>query len=103
MTSEYCTIGTFKNCTGKCEKGTYVLKDRMGFEFPIYTDRFNCNSKLYNSKITSISYLDLGVNSIRIDVLEENIDEINKIIKTHKNGERLEGQNYTNGNINREI
>jgi len=103
MTSEYCTIGTFKNCTGKCEKGTYKLKDRMGFEFPIYTDRFNCNSKLYNSKITSISYLDLGVNSIRIDVLEENIDEINKIIKTHKNGERLEGQNYTNGNINREI
>ena len=103
MTSEYCTIGTFKNCTGKCEDGTYVLKDRMGFEFPIYTDRFNCNSKLYNSKITSISHLDLDVNSIRIDILEENVDEINKIIKIHKNGERLEGQSYTNGNINREI
>ena len=31
----------------------------MGFEFPVYTDRFNCNSKVYNSKITSISYFDL--------------------------------------------
>jgi len=103
MTSEYCVIGTFKNCTRKCEKGRYVLKDRMGFEFPIYTDRFNCNNKIYNSKTTSISYKDLNVDSIRIDILEENIDEINEIIKVHKSGNRLEGQDYTNGNINREI
>jgi len=103
MTSEYCTIGIFKKCDGKCEQGEYVLKDRMNFEFPIYTDRFNCNNKIYNSKITSISYLDLSVDSIRIDILEENIEEINQIIKVHKDGGRLEGNKYTNGNINREI
>lgn len=103
MTSEYCTIGTFKNCNATCEKGTYKLKDRMGFEFPIYTDRVNCNNLIYNSKITSISYKDLNVNSIRIDILEETEHEIQSIVNTHKKGDRLKGEKYTNGNLNREI
>lgn len=103
MTTEYCTIGTLKNCPAMCRQGKYSLKDRMGFEFPIYTDRVNCNNLIYNSKITSISYKELQTDSIRIDVLEETQEEIQKIIDTHKKGERLEGQNYTNGNLNREI
>lgn len=103
MTSEYCTIGTFKNCNSCCEKGVYKLKDRMGFEFPIYTDRVNCNNLIYNSKITSISYKDLNVDSIRIDILEETEDEIQRIVNIHKNGDRIEGENYTNGNLNRVI
>lgn len=103
MTSEYCPIGTYKNCDAKCTKGKYVLKDRMGFEFPIYTDRINCNSKIYNSKITSIDWKDLNLNSIKIDILDETIEEINKIILLHRKGNRLEGINYTNGNINKEI
>lgn len=103
MTTEYCTIGTLKNCPAICEKGTYKLKDRMGFEFPIYTDRVNCNNLIYNSKITSISYKGLNADSIRIDILEESEEEIQKIIDTHKNEDRLEGENYTNGNLNREI
>ena len=103
MTSEYCTIGTLKECPAICNKGTYKLKDRMGFEFPIYTDRTNCNNLIYNSKITSISYKDLDADSIRIDILEENLEEIQNIINIHKKGERVEGENYTNGNLNRPI
>lgn len=103
MTSEYCTIGTFKNCNGMCTKGKYVLKDRMNFEFPIYTNRINCNTTIYNSKITSIIWENLNIDSIRIDILEENIDEINNIIETHSKNQRLEGQNYTNGNLKKEI
>lgn len=103
MTTEYCTIGTFKDCPALCEKGIYKLKDRMGFEFPIYTDRINCNNLIYNSKITSISWKDLYADSIRIDILEESKEEIQKIINIHKRGERLEGENYTNGNLNRDI
>lgn len=103
MTTEYCAIGTLKNCPAMCEKGTYKLRDRMGFEFPIYTDRTNCNNLIYNSKITSISYKDLKANSIRIDILEETKEEIQNIINIHKRGDRLEGENYTNGNLNREI
>ena len=103
MTSEYCTIGTFKNCNGMCTKGKYVLKDRMNFEFPVYTNRINCNTTIYNSKITSIMWGNLKVDWIRIDILEENIEEINKIIEAHKQNQRLEGQNYTNGNLKKEI
>lgn len=103
MTSEYCTIGTLKNCSTQCEKGRYKLKDRMGFEFPIYTDRINCNNLIYNSKITSISWKDLSTDWVRIDILEETLEEIQNITNIHKRGERLEGENYTNGNLNREI
>ena len=103
MTTEYCAIGTYKNCTAPCEKGKYKLKDRMGFEFPIYTDRINCNNLIYNSKITSITWKDLGVDSIRVDILEETEEQIQNIINKHKNGERLEGEYYTNGNLAREI
>ncbi len=103
MTTEYCTIGTFKNCEAPCEKGKYKLKDRMGFEFPIYTDRTNCNNLIYNSKITSINWDDLNVDFIRIDILEETENEIQNIIDKHLKNERLEGENYTNGNLNRPI
>ena len=103
MTTEYCSIGTLKNCPAMCQKGRYTLKDRMGFEFPIYTDRINCNNLIYNSKITSISYKDLQTDSIKIDILEETREEIQRIIDIQKRGERLEGQDYTNGNLNREI
>jgi len=84
MTTEYCAIGPYINCKGECTKGEYKLKDRMGFEFPIYTDRINCNNLIYNSKTTSISWEGLNVDSIRIDILDENIEEINNIVETHK-------------------
>ena len=103
MTTEYCTIGTLNQCSGLCEEGAYKLKDRMGFEFPIYTDRINCNNLIYNSKTTSISWKDLNTDSIRIDILEETKEEIQKIINIHKRGDRLEGEDYTNGNLNRDI
>ena len=103
MTTEYCLIGSYKNCTAPCTNGVYKLKDRMGFEFPIYTDRVNCNNLIYNSKTTSINYKNLNVDWVRIDILEETEEEIQNIINIHKKGERLEGQNYTNGNLNREI
>lgn len=103
MISEYCTIGIFKNCSGMCTKGKYVLKDRMNFEFPIYTNRINCNTTIYNSKITSIMWRDLNIDAIRIDILEENVEEINEIIEKHKENKRLEGSDYTNGNLKKEI
>ena len=106
MTTEYCMIGTYKNCLAPCINGKYSLKDRLGFEFPVYTDRINCNNLIYNSKITSINWEDLNTDSIRIDVLDENedgIQNIQNIINTHLRGQRLEGENYTNGNLNRPI
>ena len=42
-------------------------------------------------------------DNIQIDILDESIDEINSIINVIKSGNRLEGIEYTNGNLNREI
>ena len=56
-----------------------------------------------SKRITSISYKDLQTDSIKIDILEETREEIQRIIDIQKRGERLEGQDYTNGNLNREI
>jgi len=103
MTSEYCMIGSPKSCNKSCKSGRYVLKDRMGFEFPIYTDEVSCNSFIYNSKTTSIIHKELDVEWIRIDVLDESVDNINIVVQKHKNNERLEGEEYTSGNINRAV
>lgn len=103
MNTEYCAIGKYFNCDKRCQNGKYVLKDRMGFEFPVYTDTFNCNNYIYNSKITSILWDDLNLDSIRIDILDETEEEIKNIIKIHKDAKRFEGENYTNGNLNKEI
>jgi len=45
----------------------------------------------------------LNAMSIKIDILDEKIKQINEIIQVHKNNRRLEGKEYTNGNLNTEI
>lgn len=66
-------------------------------------DNIQTVTTLFNSKITSISPQDFSTNFARIDILEEDISQINEIVQTVKNGKRLEGKKYTNGNLNREI
>lgn len=71
--------------------------------FPIMPDNIQTVTTLFNSKITSISPQEFSTNFARIDILEEDISQINEIVQTVKNGKRLEGKEYTNGNLNREI
>ena len=79
------------------QNGTFYLKDRLGFEFRIIPDNTSTITTIYNSKTTSIKTSDLNINNLRIDILDENIDEINNIINTVLSGERFEGKNFTNG------
>lgn len=72
-------------------------------KFPIMPDNIQTVTTLFNSKITSISPQDFSINYARIDILNENIAEINHIVQIVKDGKRLEGKEYTNGNLNREI
>ena len=81
----------------------FYLKDRLGFEFRIIPDNTCTITTIYNSKTTSISGSNFNVDSYRIDILDEDINEINNIIETALAGGRLEGKEYTNGNLNREI
>lgn len=108
MNIKYCLLGSsnqcYPECTNKCNSGhKYYLKDRMGFHFRVIPDNVQTITTIYNAKTTSLACLDLNINYARIDIIDEDIDTINHIIKTIKNGNRLEGVDYTNGNINREI
>ena len=72
-------------------------------KFRVIPDNIDCESTIYNSKITSIAANELNINSIRIDILDENINDVQKIINTHLKGEKLSGEEYTNGHMNREV
>lgn len=109
MSMNYCLLGKTNKCYPTCgtqckSNSKYYLKDRLGFLFPIIPDSIQTVSTLYNSKITSICAKDFAnVASYRIDLLDETIDNINNIVNAVLAGSRLEGKDYTNGNLNREI
>ena len=109
MTSNYCLLGKtnkcYPECTQKCRlSNKYYLKDRMNFLFRVIPDNIQTITTIYNSKINSIETTEINnVTNFRIDILDENIDEINNIINTVKEVKRMEGKDYTNGNINRSV
>ena len=108
MTMNYCVLGKSNKCYKDCKKlcnsnNKYFLKDRMGFLFRVVPNNLQTISTIYNTKTTSIDFDNFNVDFVRIDILDENIDEINNIINTVKNGKRFEGKDFTNGNLRREI
>ena len=109
MNSNYCLLGKTNKCYTSCEhlcnssNNKYYLKDRLGFLFRVVPDNIDTVTTIYNSKITSIEHKDINISSIRIDILDETVNEINHIIDTVKNGKKLEGNDFTNGNLAREI
>lgn len=108
MNANYCLLGKTNKCYPTCgmhrkDDVKYYLKDRMGFLFRIIPDNIQTVTTIYNSKITSITPTEFNTNSYRIDIIDETIDEINTIVKTVLEGKRMEGKNYTNGNLAREV
>ena len=105
MTMNYCLFGEsnkcYPNCLQHCKKNEYYLRDRLNFNFPILSDSMQTITTIFNSKITSITYENFNINSVRVDILNEDISEINKIIHTVQSGKRIEGNQYTSGNLNR--
>ena len=104
MTTNYCLLGKSNKCYSDCKHqcladSKFYLKDRLGMQFRFIPDNIQTITTIYNSKITSIEYKNFNIDSARIDILDENIDEINNIIKNVKNDIRFEGKNFTNGNL----
>lgn len=96
--------GSPKDASPTCKlNSNFYLKDRMNFDFRVIPDNIDTVTTIYNSKITSISSKDFNVSSFRIDILDESIDEINFMVSSVKLGNKLDGKDYTNGNLNREI
>lgn len=108
MNSNYCLLGKTNKCYSSCEhlcktNKRFYLKDRLGFLFRVVPDNIDTITTIYNSKITSIEYKDINTNSVRIDILDETVEQINHIIGIVKSGQKFEGNDYTNGNFNKEI
>ena len=108
MNMNYCLLGEtdkcYPNCSARCQStNTYYVKDRLNISFPILPDNVQTVTTLFNSKITSICPQDFSIDFARIDILEEDISQINTIVQLVKEGKRLEGKLYTNGNLNRKI
>lgn len=106
MTSGYCLLGVSNKCYPECNQKCnnhhkYYLKDRMNFNFRIIPDNIQTITTIYNSKTNSIDASDLNIDNLRIDILDESVERINQIIYSVKSDKRLEGQQYTNGNLNR--
>ena len=106
MNSNYCLLGKsnkcYKDCDRKCmNNSSFFLKDRLGFLFRIIPDNIDTVTTIYNSKTTSISLDGLNCDYARIDVFDETIEEINLIVSKILNKEKLEGKQYTNGNLNK--
>lgn len=111
MTSEYCPIGSTvggfcanKKCSMPCiNNDKYFLRDRMNMKFRVISDNIDCQSQIFNSKTCSIESGNLNVDSIRIDIIDENVSEVQNIIDVHKSGKKLSGEKYTNGHANRPV
>ena len=109
MNMNYCLLGKankcYPNCDAKCNScNKYYLKDRLGLNFEIIPDNIQTVTTIYNSKTTSIESTDfVSTNVFRIDVIDESIDDINNIVSVVNSGNRFEGKEFTNGNLNREV
>ena len=69
----------------------------MDFKFRIVPDNTSTLTTIYNSKTLSVKYDDIVCDSVRIDILDEDLDAIQEVIDTVKSGNRFEGKDYTNG------
>lgn len=108
MNMNYCLLGETDKCYPECKAqcltdNVYYLKDRMNMKFRVLPDNIQTVTTIYNSKTTSISWRGFCVDCARIDFLDESIEEMNRVIQEVKAGRRLEGSDFTNGNLNREI
>ena len=108
MNMGYCLLGLSNKCYPKCKMRCidnlkYYIKDRLGYKFRIVPDNMQTITTIYNSKITSIPYENINPSSVRISILDENIDEINNVIKTVKDGKTFSSKDYTYGNLYKNV
>ena len=108
MHTHYCLLGKsnlcYPECKAKCNSGNkYYLQDRLHMKFRILPDNIQTVTTIFNCKTLSIIPSDFLADSVRIDILDEDVSEINRIADMVSRGQRFEGRDFTNGNLNREI
>lgn len=108
MNMNYCPLGKSNRCYPTClarclQSNLYLLEDRMHLRFPILPDNMQTVTTVYNSKITFLDSKSLHSKNLRMDFLNESIEEINEVVAYIRAGKRKTGDFYTNGNFAREV
>lgn len=80
MISKYCPIGKNGDCKMACQNGNYQLRDRRDFVFPIVSDSVNCHTRIFHSKVLTQNVKEIQADFVRVDILNETKEEIEKII-----------------------
>lgn len=80
-----CTTCLSRSCT----KGVYFLQDRMKERFPLYHDRIDCRTTIFNSKVLFMAdnmsqVIRSGADILRLNILDESINDVVKLIKMHQ-------------------
>ena len=93
MISEYCPVGcaaggynASSKCSGCCREGEYMLKDRLGIEFPILCDAVDCRSTILNSNVLFVpdginGLRKAGINIFRLYILDERPEELKELVQ----------------------
>ena len=81
----YCLLGETNKCYPNCKlrctnDNIYYLKDRLGMKFRILPDNIQTVTTIFNCKTTNINPDSYPTKNIRIDILDENIEEILEVI-----------------------
>ena len=82
MTMSYCLLGKSNRCYKECDhlclkNNSYYLNDRYNFKFRVIPDNIQTLTTIYNSRNTSVS--NINATCLRYDILDETIEEINKL------------------------
>ena len=85
MTNQYCYLGKSTKCYNTCEKkcnssNNYYLVDRFNCKYRIIPDNKSTITTIFNHKPLKINYNQIHSNNYRIDILDENIEQIKKML-----------------------
>jgi len=85
MTNQYCYLGKSTKCSPLCDRKClngkkYFIEDKFGSKYRIIPDPTTTITTMYFDKEINLKLKEL--QNIRFDFLDENIEEINKIVKT---------------------
>ena len=85
MTNQYCYLGKSNKCYSTCSKKClnnkkYYLKDRMNCNYRIIPDNYSTITTIYNYKPINIEPKSIKSNNYRIDILDENLNQIKKVL-----------------------
>ena len=96
MTSEYCPVGSIEGgfrasskCSGCCNKGSYVLEDRLGMGFPVLCDNIDCRSTILNSNVLFVpdsmaSLIKAGISIFRLYIWDEDPGTIKELVRLYR-------------------